>query len=296
MTRFLRFRLWHAFVLITAIAVGLGCVAALRRQAARESAALHEIHMLGGAYELYVDQSVGGRMKTFLRGEPAIKCISVRLSDLDDPYESWGPYGPGGKGVRIRDWTPENIERLAPHLQQLPQITQLSFRASPLPPGILGQLVNGLDRLTYLGLANTNVPAADIAALEHHVSLTRLDLSDTEVTDEALAHLAGLTELELLRLEDTRITDAGLAHLAELRKLQEVDLGLTLVSPESIPLLAKWQISEQVLVPAEWPHEAVEELRGQLSATCEVRHTMLRFADRPNARALKEAPPLRTSE
>lgn len=289
MTRFLRFRLWHAFVLITAIAAILGGVAALRRQAAREAAALHEVQMLGGVYDLAVDQSVGGRLNTVLRGQPAIASISVRLCDLDDPYESWGPYGPGGKAVRIRRWKPENIERLAPHLAQLPQITQLNFRASPLPPGVLPKLVRGLNRLEYVGLADTNVAAADIAALARHVSLTNLDLSGTEVTDEALEHLTGLTELKLLRLENTRITDAGLVHLAELRNLEVVDLGLTRVSPRSIPLLAKWQLSKQVLVPAEWPQAAVEELRGQLPARCEARHTMFRFADRPGAKASENA-------
>ena len=44
----------------------------------------------------------------------------AQFQNMDEPYDSWGPYGPGGRAEKLLQWVPENIDRLSVSLQDAP--------------------------------------------------------------------------------------------------------------------------------------------------------------------------------
>jgi hypothetical protein len=93
--RFLRYRLWHLLVLVTVVAIGLAGIAELRRRVAREQAALHEAQMLGASYARAEPKGRSGAVLDWLAGGPTQPVTSISFQNQDNPYDSWGPYGPG---------------------------------------------------------------------------------------------------------------------------------------------------------------------------------------------------------
>lgn len=83
------------------------------------------------------------------------------------------------------------------------------------------------NRITTVGLRNTQVTDAGLLHLTGVTKLNVLDLDNTQVTDAGLSHLKGLTKLEWLYLHNTQVTDAGLLHLKGLTKLLSVSLKNT---------------------------------------------------------------------
>ncbi|MEK7793705.1 MAG: c-type cytochrome domain-containing protein [Candidatus Hydrogenedentota bacterium] len=82
-------------------------------------------------------------------------------------------------------------------------------------------------QVTWLGLANTAVTDAGLAALTKLPKLTALHLENTKVGDAGLASLAGLSNLEYLNLYGTQVGDAGVQQLAVLKNLKKLYLWQT---------------------------------------------------------------------
>jgi hypothetical protein len=232
------------------------------------------------------DDSAWTRLREFLAGGPTPRHIGLHWQNMNPERESWGPYGPDGSGVAIHKWDAEHIRQLKPVLAQLTELRDLSFWQSPLPDGVLYEILPANGQLRYLSLEGTLVGSEDLRALTRVPNLTMLNLSVTNVADDDLRQVAKLTRLKMLRLEDTRVTDAGLRHLAALRNLDSVDLGLTRVTPDIIPLLIDWQVSQLLLVPAEWPEETIATLQAGLPTGCDIRKTSYEFRHRPGSLAL----------
>ena len=149
------------------------------------------------------------------------------------------------------------------------------------------KLVPESPRLRYLGLEDTGVCDEDVRQVLARVpNLGSLDMSSTDVTDAIMSAVAKQTQLKGLRLENTRITDAGLAMLRGL-DLESLDLGLTRVTEKSAPLLIEMQLSEKLLLPAEWSGESEAALVKASPAKSDVRRSGYRFQDRPDAKALR---------
>jgi hypothetical protein len=285
MRRLFRFRLWHLLVAVALAAAALTPIAALRRRVAHEQAALHEALMMGGSVSRDETPTSYRQFLDYLAGGPTLPVTGLSFQNQDEPYDSWGPYGPGGKAVQLRKWTPENIDRLGAALPNLPQLVNLSFWKTSLPSGALPKLVPHSTRLRYLGLEETDVTDEEVKqVLSRTPNLTNLDLSSTNVTDDVMPAVSRLKNLAFLRLENTRITDAGLASLRGL-PIQVLDLGLTRISEQSSPLLIDMQVAETLLVPAEWSPEEIKWLREASPTGSDIRATGYRFSDRPDAKA-----------
>jgi hypothetical protein len=293
MRRLLRFRLWHLLLLTAVVAAAVLPVANIRRQLARERHALHEARMMGASAHFGPPRYALGKWFDRLVGGPVPTVTYLTFDRQPHPDGEWGPYGPRGKAVRLRDWTPENVAKLGRALADLPDLESLAFRDTKLRPGALQQLAPPSDRLLYLGLPNTDVRDADIlAVLPRLPKLERLDLSGTDVSDGSMAAVARLPNLELLRLEDTRVTDSGLAKLRGLKRLEVLDLGLTRVTEQSLRVLVEMGVSQKLLLPARWPEAAVDTLKAASPAQseCEVRASAYEFSFRPDAKALTPLP------
>jgi hypothetical protein len=257
---------------------------------ARQQAALHAVQMMGGTYhQVPWDWPTIGNWYDALAGGPTQPVVSLEFQNQDEPYDTWGPYGPNGQGVLLHKWTPENIERLGVAIRELPDLRALSFWRTTLPEGALGKLVPSSPRLTYLGLGETEIGDDEVIAVVARLpNVEQLILSETDVTDRSLGAVAQLKHLSTLRLQNTRITDAGLARLRGL-PLTDLDVGLTLVTDKSAPLLAEMQIASELKLPGEWPQESIARLQARLPATCSIQTTTT-LQSTPGARALLPLP------
>lgn len=304
----LQFRLWHLIVVMTVCCAVLAWVVALRQRARRQAAALHVIQMEGGSYEDAADTPA---WREWLAGGPVDRTLTVRFQRRR-AGDSWGPYGPGGRAIKLHNWSAERFPQLGTALQELPGITRLDFHGTRLR-NHTAELIPNSTRMTYLSLGQTGVRSADLAVLERVPNLTQLylrrtstaddglryvsplahlewlDLSSTDVTDAGMTQIARLTNLKTLRLENTQLTDKGLAALRPLRNLEELDLGMTLVSPQSLKHLTGMQVNGRLIVPHEWPAAAMESLKQSLPASCEVSASPYRLQDRPDAKAARLA-------
>lgn len=280
-----RLRLRTLLILLTLAAIPPAWVVWQRQHVAAQKHAVHEAQMLGA--------SVSGEPADFALwdqfcywvggGEPAMLRMSFQRLGR---YESWGPYGPDGKSVKLHWWNEANIRRFAPELKRIDYLQSLSFWDSPLPPGMLAEILPGSRHLLHLNLQSSPLTREDMAALSRTPNLASLVLTTTDVTDDDMRHIAALTDLEMLILEDTRITDDGLSHLADLTKLKRVDLSLTLVTEKSLPILKQWQVADELIVPADFPEEALAELQAAAPPKSIVRKSSLEFRFRPSAKAL----------
>jgi hypothetical protein len=286
--RYLRFKLRDLLLAMAAACILLAWMAAQRNHAGAVRRALNAAQRHGASLRLEAaDDSAWAKVRELLAGGPIPRHIGLHWQQMDPASESWGPYGPDGSGVPIHKWDAEHIRQLKPVLAQLTELQDLSFWKSPLPDGTLYEILPASERLRYLSLEGTLVGSGDLRALARVPNLTNLDLSLTNVADDDLRQVARMARLKTLRLEDTRVTDAGLRHLASLRNLESVDLGLTRVTPEIVPLLIDWQVSQRLLVPAEWPEETLGTLQAGLPAGCDIRKTAYEFRHRPGSLALR---------
>ena len=129
-------------------------------------------------------------------------------------------------------------------------------------------------KLRALGLSNTTVGDAGIAALSKltelealHVEgtkvtddglkslppgLVELDLSDTAVTDEGVKTVAGLPKLKTLSVTGTKVTDDGLNALAGLTALRFVMVAGSRVTPGGATRFATARPGVEVDSLARW--------------------------------------------
>jgi hypothetical protein len=150
--------------------------------------------------------------------------------------------------------TDTEVERVAPHLSQFPELFTLDLSMARVTDEGLGRL-RGLKRLGDLLLRCTRVSDDGMAHLQgwdglvtldlmrtrvtdrgleqvarNHPGLRALDLDGTSVTDRGLEHLKALPKLEWLAVADTAVTDRGLACVGELRNLQLLSVSGTRVT------------------------------------------------------------------
>jgi hypothetical protein len=251
---------------------------------AREQAALHEAQMLGASYSRAGPATRRDAVFDWLAGGPTQPVIAISFQNQDNPYDSWGPYGPGGSGVKLHKWTPQTTAHLDQTLANLPGLEILSFWSTRLPPGTAPQLVPHLPRLKYLNLEETEIGDDDLLqVLERVPNLERLQISNTNITDRSLEAIGRLPRLNALFLYNTRVTDAGLAELRQ-TSFDELDVGLTRVSPEAAETLAKLQVQSRLKLPGEWDEASLQQLKQKLPGRCEIQTTST-LASSPGAKA-----------
>ena len=138
--------------------------------------------------------------------------------------------------------TAETVLGLMENLLEWPRVQtgqKLDLFDSPVADRDLGYLVQGLDKLRFLSLADTRVTDEGLAYVAQLTDLRELHLDNTAITDAGLRHITSLRELRILDLKGTRITDAGLVHLAPLANLQGLYLTRTAVSDTGLAHVAK---------------------------------------------------------
>jgi hypothetical protein len=272
-----QFRLQHLALAVTVCALAFAALAALRGRVAREQAALHEAQMMGASFSRFESKSRITRWLDALAAGPTQPLESLSFQNMDSPYESIGPYGPGGRAVTLHQWTPKHIDRLSLALHDTPFLTHLSFWHTTLPDHALPKLVHPSLRLVHLNLEDSGVGDDDVVAVLPGVpNLQRLVLSRTGVSDAAMGDIGRLDGLTLLHLERTAITDQGLKKLAGLA-LEELDLGATRVSTASLRTLADMRVAKLLILPAEWPAQDIRRLAEQLPASCDCRQSASRL-------------------
>jgi len=123
-------------------------------------------------------------------------------------------------------------------------------------------LVNGLENLRFLSLADTDITNRCLSHLQGMKDLRELHLDNTKVNDDGLPLLTAFENLEILDLKETSVTNEGLARLKPLRNLRGLyltrtsigDAGLVHLSNfPKLQILILWQtkITDQGLVHLE---------------------------------------------
>jgi DNA-binding response OmpR family regulator len=133
-----------------------------------------------------------------------------------------------------------------PRLQAGQKLDLLSTRLNDRE---LGDLLESLQGLRFLSLAETRVGDRGLDHLRPLSQLQELHLDYTEITDRGLEKLAALPNLKILDLKGTKISDRGLAALSGLRGLTGLyltrtpitDAGLEHISPlKELETLILW--------------------------------------------------------
>lgn len=95
-----------------------------------------------------------------------------------------------------------------------------------LPPMLAKDVITEAITRKILSLDLRGCAATDssLASLRECPNLRSLDLADNRLTDAGLVHLAGLEHLDLLILSNNNITDAGLVNLKGLKNLRKLNL------------------------------------------------------------------------
>jgi len=186
-----------------------------------------------------------------------------RVGGSTDATSLDGEYGGPVRRVSLRgpSITDAEIERVAPHLNQFPELFTLDLSMARVTDAGLGRL-RGLNRLGDLLLRYTQVSDDGMAHLQgwdnlvtldlmrtrltdrgleqvaqNHPGLRALDLDGTLITDRGLKHLKALLKLEWLAVADTAVTDRGLACVGQLHKLQLLSLSGTRVTGAGVEQL-----------------------------------------------------------
>lgn len=127
------------------------------------------------------------------------------------------------------------------------------------------EYITQLYALEELHLDNTAITNSSLARLRELPRLRILDLKDTRITDEGLARLGGLANLRGLYLTRTPITDAGLAHLGELTNLETLILWDTKITDKGLRYVEPLrQLRELVLWGTQVSEEGVRAIRRAL--------------------------------
>lgn len=196
----------------------------------------------------------------------------------------------------------ENLIRVLENVLEWPRVQsgqKLDLFNTEITDGDLEFLLQSLDNLRFLSLANTKISDAGLVHLkplkflqELHLdnteigngglallsslpSLRVLDLKNTRISDEGLALLKPLSSLRRLFLTDTKITNAGLVHLQAFGNLETLSLWSTAVSDEGlIQLRGLAKLRELILWGTRVSEEGGNSLRKVLPA-CDISTNML---------------------
>src|SRR5579863_8869632 len=91
-------------------------------------------------------------------------------------------------------------------------------------------LLNSLESLTTLNLADVPISDEGLKKICKLQNLKSLDLSGTQITDVGLKEIKGLENLTALSLRTKTFTDIGMKELAGLTNLTSLDLSGTLIT------------------------------------------------------------------
>jgi len=123
-----------------------------------------------------------------------------------------------------------NTLRLLETILEWPRLQtgqKLDLLSTNLNDRELGNLLESLQDLRFLSLAETKVGDAGLDHLQALTQLQELHLDHTEITDQGLDKVAALPSLRILDLKGTAVTDEGLAHLSGLQQLTGLYLTRT---------------------------------------------------------------------
>jgi len=195
----------------------------------------------------------------------------------------------------------EHVLRLVEDVLEWPRVQlgqKLDLLQRPVTDEDLGYLIEALDNLRFLSVAETQVTARGLEQIrrlthlqELHLDFTAidndslalladlqnlqvLDLKGTPISDDGLLHLQRLPSLRALYLTRTAITDAGLAHLSGLPNLQLLILWDTRVTDGGLAYLKSLQsLRELILWNTQVTEQGVADLQKALP-DCEVSISM----------------------
>lgn len=214
-------------------------------------------------------------------GESSHRGFSQRLSEVNQSAEhllrllehilEW-PRVQTGQKLDLFD-TEITDREFAFLIQRLEHLRFLSLADTEISNAGLVHL-RALEHLQELHLDNTHVTDAGLEQIAALKSLRVLDLKGTRITDAGLAHLRPLVNLRGLYLTRTPITDAGLAHVAQLLNLETLILWETAVSDEGLAHLRPLtKLTELILWETEVTEEGAAALQSALP-NCEVSTNM----------------------
>ncbi len=198
--------------------------------------------------------------------------------------------------------TSENLLRVLENVLEWPRVQsgqKLDLFNTEITDDDLGFLLQSLDHLRFLSLANTKISDTGLLHLkplkflqELHLdntavsngglallgslpSLRVLDLKNTRIGDEGLALLKPLSGMRSLFLTQTDITDVGLVHLQAFGNLESLSLWGTPISDEGlIHLRGLSKLRELILWGTRVTEEGGNSLRKVLPE-CDISTTML---------------------
>ncbi len=123
-----------------------------------------------------------------------------------------------------------NAVRLLETILEWPRLQagqKLDLLSTEINDRELGSLLDSLQDLRFLSLAETKVGDRGLDHLRSLTHLQELHLDHTEITDHGLEKLAALPSLRILDLKGTAISDQGLAQLSGLQGLTGLYLTRT---------------------------------------------------------------------
>jgi hypothetical protein len=248
--RWLQFSLRAFLVVVTVLCIWL---AVEFNQASRQKAAVDALRAVGAA--VYYDHQRAATFDSFDTSKELNVPEWLRKLAGDDFFQ---------KVVRV-DFAGNRTEEDLVHLQALPNIESLNFRAtsggrgitdaalahlphperlvrfaadeSAIGDGFLQRFANS-SRLEALVLDDTSITPQGWAALGELPRLRLLAINDPKFGDEALADLPAMPSLDSLLLTDSSVTDAGLAHLARFETLKNLELRNARVSDAGLEKLS----------------------------------------------------------
>ncbi len=227
-----QFGIRSLLMLVLAIAVPAGWLAAERDAAVRQSATVAALSKEGGTRYSYLFDDDGREI--------------VNRRVVPAPSTTTRATAPNGVIVAIATGVPTVTFSYGepPGPSWLRNLLGLDFFTDVFYATVRTDAelehVGGLSELRVLTHSSGFVPLLTDAGVKHIGGLRRLhklDLSETNVTDAGLVYLRDLSQLRDLSLRATRITDAGLAQLTELENLEFLSIGLTRVTGQGIAQL-----------------------------------------------------------
>lgn len=193
--------------------------------------------------------------------------IVSNLTVLDATQEEIRLLGSVSSITSLRMFRGRVTKSLLESLRGLPNLTSLTLYDFNLTDEDLGRIIDALphpEKLIYIGLKNTDLTDAGLAALGKCTSLTRLYIDGSKIDGSGFSKLAGLSlfflnltnsevtdenlngivksvggKLSTLQLDGSRITDEGLIVLQGVPNLAVLGVGETEVTPQGLSELMK---------------------------------------------------------
>ena len=110
----------------------------------------------------------------------------------------------------------------------------------------LASLTEGLETVTDIDAAGSQISGAGLANLSKLPALNTLNLSSTLVSDEGMQHLTRVPGLESLSLNGTKISDDGLAVLTGCTNLKKLEIKGCHLTPNGFAAIGKMPVLEEI--------------------------------------------------